>query len=269
MNIGFGIDRRDELRIQAGISASSLEIAAESIANKHFSDPFVRDDFKRDISNFITENMRFFDMSGNDRDRKEVIYNLSEEKNSLLKQSSELSLGTAKVYINATLDKINNDYGYWIDGFGVIVGTIQSISGGLIVAGSFATGNPVGVVIGIHVFLSGFDSVTESVERLRGNKEAVGFMKDAYMNGAEYLGFSRKQGLIAFHSVDAVTSAYGALKFVVKPSARRLFHYMPNEYVRKFQTMSKTMLTLNFFGTSYKGAVAYGVNSSQTGQYDY
>ena len=80
MNIGFDVDRRDELRVQAGISASSLEIAAESIANKHFSDPFIRDNFKREISDFITDNMRFFDKSNNDTDRKEVIYNLNEEK---------------------------------------------------------------------------------------------------------------------------------------------------------------------------------------------
>lgn len=57
MDIGFGVDRGDELRIRAGISASSLEIAAESIANKHFSDPFIRDDFKRNVSDFITKNM--------------------------------------------------------------------------------------------------------------------------------------------------------------------------------------------------------------------
>ena len=269
MNIGFGVDRGDELRIQAGISASSLEIASESIANKHFSDPFVREDFKRDISNFITENMRFFDIAGNDRDRKEVIYNLSEEKNSLLKQSSELSLGNAKIYITATLDKINDNYGYWIDGIGIILGAVQSASGIIISAGAIATGNPIGIVIGAHVFISGLDSVSESIKKLKGDKEAVGFMKNAYMNGAEYLGFSRKQGLIAFHSIDAATSAYGALKLVAKPSARRLFHYMPNEYVHKFKTMSKTILTLHFFGTSYKGATVYGISNSHTGQYDY
>lgn len=171
------------------------------------------------------------------------------KKNNLLKQYSELSLGNANIYITATLDIMNGTYGYWIDGVGVVIVTIKSISGGLIVSGFFATGSPVGVVVGIHVFLSGFDSVTEPIERLRGNKKAMDFMKNTYMSGAEYLGFSRKQGLVSFHSADVVISVYGVLKLVVKPSVRRLFHYMPGEYVRKFKTMSKTMLTLSFFST--------------------
>lgn len=110
----------------------------------------------------------------------------------MLKQSNDLSLGNIKVYITVTLDKVNDDYGYWIDGVGLILGAVQSASGIIISAGAIATGNPVGIVIGAHVFLSGLDSVSESINKIRGDKEAVGFMKNAYMSGAEYLGFSRK-----------------------------------------------------------------------------
>ena len=110
MNIGLGVDRENELRVRAGIAVNSLEIAAESVANKHFSDPFIRDNFRRDVSDFITANMRFFDNTSNDRDRREVIYNLSEEKNSLLRQSNDLTLGNAKVYVSAQIEEINNKY---------------------------------------------------------------------------------------------------------------------------------------------------------------
>lgn len=269
MNIGFGIDRGNELRIQAGIYASSLEIAAESIANKHFSDPFVRDNFKLDISNFIAANLRFFDSAKDDRDRKEVIYNLSEEKNNLLRQSNDLTLGNAKVYVAAKIEEFNDKYGYLIDGIGVLIGTGQIIGGLALTVGSVSLANPIGVVIGVHVILAGLDSASESILRLRGNQHAVGFMKTTYMDSAEFLGFTRKEGLIAYHAIDGITSVYGLAKLVVKPSARRLFHYMPNEYIRKFQTLSKAALTLKLGGALYKGATIYNINESEDGQYNY
>lgn len=269
MNIGFGVDRRDELRIQAGISASSLEIAAESIANKHFSDPFIRDNFKREISDFISENMRFFDKTNNNRDHKEVIYNLNEEKNSLLRQSNDLTLGNVKVYVSAKIEEVNSKYGYLVDGIGIVLGTGQIVAGGIIVAGSLAIANPIGVVIGAHVVLAGASSATESFRHLLGNDKAVGFMKKAYMNSAEFLGFTRKEGLIAYYAIDGITSMYGAIRLVASPSARRLFHYMPSEYVRKFTTVSKAELTLEFGKALYKGASTYNIKESETGQYDY
>lgn len=269
MNIGFGVDRGDELRIQAGISASSLEIAAESIANKHFSDPFIRDNFKREISDFITENMHFFDKTNNNRDRKEVIYNLNEEKNSLLRQSNDLTLGNTKVYVSAKIEELNDKYGYLVDGICILLGTGQVISGGVIIAGSFAIANPIGMVIGTHVVLAGLDSITESIKSISGDKQAIGFMKKSYMDSAEYLGFTRKQGLVAYYSVDAVTSAYGAVRLMLKPSARRLYLHIPSDFERRFKTMSKAALTLEFGKSLYKGAATYNISKSEDGQYNY
>ncbi|MET4877876.1 DUF4225 domain-containing protein [Morganella morganii] len=269
MNIGFDVDRENELRVRAGIAVNSLEIAAESVANKHFSDPFIRDNFRRDVSDFITANMRFFDSTSNDRDRREVIYNLSEEKNSLLRQSNDLTLGNAKVYVSAKIEEINNKYGYLVDGICILLGTSQMIAGGIIVTGSLSIANPIGVVIGAHVVLSGASSTIESFRHLLGNETAVGFMKKAYMSSAEFLGFTRKEGLIAYYAIDGMTSLYGAARLIVNPSARRLFHYMPAEYVRRFTTLGKTELTLEFGKALYKGANTYNIKESETGQFDY
>ncbi|EPU3935383.1 DUF4225 domain-containing protein [Morganella morganii] len=269
MNIGFGVDRGDELRIQAGISASSLEIAAESIANKHFSDPFIRDNFKREISDFITENMHFFDKTNNNRDRKEVIYNLNEEKNSLLRQSNDLTLGNTKVYVSAKIEELNDKYGYLVDGVCILLGTGQVIAGGAIVAGSFAIANPIGMVIGAHVFLAGIDAVTESAKSLAGDKQSIGFLKNIYMNGAEYLGFTRKEGLVTYHAVNGITSLYGVLRMVLKPDAIRLYRYVPSDFTRKFKTMNKAALTLTAGKALYKGATVYNVSNSNDGQFNY
>lgn len=129
----------------------------------------------------------------------------------------------------------------------------QVISGGIIIAGSFAIANPIGMVIGTHVVLAGLDSITESIKSMSGDKQAIGFMKKSYMDSAEYLGFTRKQGLVAYYSVDAVTSAYGAVRLMLKPSARRLYLHIPSDFERRFKTMSKAALTLEFGKSLYKG----------------
>ena len=52
-----------------------------------------------------------------------MIYNLNEEKNSLLRQSNDLTLGNAKVYVSAKIEELNDKYGYLVDGICILLGT--------------------------------------------------------------------------------------------------------------------------------------------------
>ncbi|WP_016585487.1 DUF4225 domain-containing protein, partial [Yersinia pestis] len=70
-------------------------------------------------------------------------------------------------------------------GIAVIVGGLQMVAGSGILLGSIASGNIVGIIVGAHLILNGASSLSEGVQRLRGNKNTTGFMQDAYMGTAE------------------------------------------------------------------------------------
>ncbi|WP_016585006.1 DUF4225 domain-containing protein, partial [Yersinia pestis] len=112
----------------------------------------------------------------------------------LSKQDSMLSLKQAKVYISAKIEEHDKVIGYVIDGIAVIVGGLQMVAGSGILLGSIASGNIVGIIVGAHLILNGASSLSEGVQRLRGNKNTTGFMQDAYMGTAEFFGFERKTG---------------------------------------------------------------------------
>ncbi|WP_016675462.1 DUF4225 domain-containing protein, partial [Yersinia pestis] len=88
------------------------------------------------------------------------------------------------------------------DGIAVIVGGLQMVAGSGILLGSIASGNIVGIIVGAHLILNGASSLSEGVQRLRGNKNTTGFMQDAYMGTAEFFGFERKTGMLAYYAAD-------------------------------------------------------------------
>ncbi|HDL8055012.1 DUF4225 domain-containing protein [Yersinia enterocolitica] len=159
-------------------------------------------------------------------------------------QDSMLSLKQAKVYISAKIEEHDKVIGYVIDGIAVIVGGLQMVAGGGILLGSIASGNIVGTIVGAHLILNGASSISEGVQRLRGNKNATGFMQDAYMGTAEFLGFERKTGMLAYYVADLTTSFYGVIKLSLKPDAWRLYKYIPSDYYRKISSMGKPALAI-------------------------
>jgi Protein of unknown function (DUF4225) len=162
----------------------------------------------------------------------------------LSNQDRMLSLKQAKVYLSAKIEEHDKVIGYVIDGIAVIVGGLQMVAGGGILLGSIASGNIIGTIVGAHLILNGASSISEGVQRLRGNKNATGFMQDAYMGTAEFFGFERKTGMLAYYTADLTTSFYGVIKLSLKPDAWRLYKYIPSDYYRKINSMGKPALAI-------------------------
>ncbi|WP_250116836.1 DUF4225 domain-containing protein [Pectobacterium quasiaquaticum] len=123
----------------------------------------------------------------------------------------------------------------------MIVGGAQFVSGFGILAGATTY---IGRFMGAHIVFTGTSSSIESFFHLIGNDNEIGFMKSGYIRTAEFLGFDKKSGLLAYHSVDLVTSFYGIVNLTLKPDAWRLFRYIPRDYCRKINTMSRASLML-------------------------
>ncbi|UNK30724.1 DUF4225 domain-containing protein [Serratia plymuthica] len=162
----------------------------------------------------------------------------------LSRQDSMLSLKQAKVYISAKIEEHDKVIGYVIEGIAVILGGMQLVAGLGIIAGSIATGNVIGTIVGTHLILNGASSSIAGIERLKGNKNATDFMQDAYMGAAEFFGFERKTGMLAYYATDLTTSFYGVIKLSLKPDAWRLYKYIPSDYYRKISNMGKAALAI-------------------------
>ena len=103
-----------------------------------------------------------------------------------------------------------------------------------------------------------------------GDENATGLVREGYQHAAEYLGYSKSHGDIAYYSSALAMSAYGALaktttvknaaeayQIATKPNLKpmpwtntakakqfKLFRYSSEDYLRGYQAMSKGALAL-------------------------
>lgn len=227
----------------ANLEARQLSETARTVSSLHLTDLISRMRFMDEIQRFITSQMQTIRAATEDSVCQECLKNLRQERHYLGVQNEMLSTGRAAVSASVKFYHDNEKIiGYVIDGISVVLGGLQILAG--VMAASLATGNIVGTVVGVHLILNGTSTAVENISKLEGNKNAVGFMKNVYMDSAEFLGFDRKLGMLAYQSVDLGTSYYGILKLSLKHEAWRLFHYMPSDYFRKISAMSKPALAI-------------------------
>ncbi|WP_267431754.1 DUF4225 domain-containing protein [Erwinia psidii] len=97
----------------------------------------------------------------------------------------------------------------------------------------------------------GANSVQESALNLYyGVDDSQGFMKKAYIAGAEFLGFDQKTGELAYSIMDLGLSAYGMGRLIIKPESWRLFRDLPTDYVRGIKEMSRFDLGVEVYNES-------------------
>ncbi|MGE9549904.1 DUF4225 domain-containing protein [Erwinia amylovora] len=218
----------DYFLTMANLEARQLSETARTVSALHLTDLISRMRFMDEIQRFITSQMQTIRAATEDTVCQECLKNLRQERHYLGVQNEMLSTGRAAVSASVKFYHDNEKIiGYVIDGISVVLGGLQILAGAGVMAASLATGNIVGTVVGVHLILNGTSTAVENISKLEGNKNAVGFMKNVYMDSAEFLGFDRKLGMLAYQSIDLGTSYYGILKLSLKPEAWRLFHFMP------------------------------------------
>lgn len=246
MDIGLSARERNNnyFYAMAKIDADKLINISRRVSFNNIQDAFLRSRFESDVKEFAERNLTFIRSAKTDNECQEGIDNLKMESYHLSSQDSMLSLKQAKVYISAKIEEHDKVIGYVIDGIAVVLGGMQVVAGLGIIAGSIATGNVVGTIIGAHLILNGASSSIAGIERLKGNENAIDFMQDAYMGTAEFLGFERKTGMLAYYAADLTTSFYGVIKLSLKPDVWRLYRYLPADYYRKINSMGRSALAI-------------------------
>ena len=243
----------DYFLTMANLEARQLSETARTVSSLHLKDLITRMRFMDDIQRFITSQMHAIRTATNDSVCQNCLNNLKQERHYLSIQNEMLR--TRRVVVNASVKFYHDNekiIGYVIDGIGVVLGGLQLVAGLGLAASSFMTGNIIGTVVGVNLVLNGASSAFEGLQKFQGKSDAEGFMKVAYMDAAEFLGFDRKLGMLAYQTADLSTSYYGILKLSLKPESWRLFKYLPADYYRKISTMSRPALAIKGVGAANK-----------------
>lgn len=244
----------------ANLEANQLYSISTTLSLIHLKDGMVRMKFQDDIQAFINANLQVIRSSKSDDECQACIHNIKTERENLTLQDRMLRSGEAAIHASV---KFYHDHGkiigYFIDAIGIVTGGIQIYGGGTLAVASLVTGNVIGVIAGVTLVANGLSNTIENLEKLAGFDHPKNYTRDLFEDSAQFLGFDKRVGLLAYQAVDFSTSYYGMLKLTLKPQAWRLWEYVPSDYYRQVQLMSKSALALSGVGAILK-AGKIGIN---------
>lgn len=245
--------------------AETLRFTAVNEASKYLKNWYSRDKFIIEIDIFIHSQLEGIKRSRNENDRMYCINNLREEKKFIDDQSHKLMSRQAKIVVSAHAIKKLDSWGYIINGVGLFIGGVQMVAGAGIFIASVFHGNVIGLAAGAILVMHGLNGIQESYMNLRNDQDDyVGMVKKAYIATAKYMGYSDSAGKVAYSLMDLSLSFYSAGKMILKPDARRLFHYIPSDYVRNFRTMGAPSLIIEGVGDTLSIKSAYDSSREST-----
>ncbi|EJF30463.1 MULTISPECIES: DUF4225 domain-containing protein [Enterobacteriaceae] len=229
--------------------ANSLQRYARQISSLHLKTLVPRLNFNNEIDKFIDAQIKQITTAKNERECKECLFNIREEKRLIEQQNTELKMGSTKIVVSAELVNKLDAWGYVINGVGVVLSGFQVIAGAGITIASITHGNMIGLTAGSLLILHGVNGLYEGVTNIStGRSDTTGAVKKGYVRVAEFMGFSDKAGLLAYSGMDLALSGYGLARQIMKADAWRLFRHLPSDFVRNYKNMSTTALLIEGAG---------------------
>lgn len=238
----------DYLLTMANLEARQLSKLASTLADRHLKNAFVRSNFKDDIQNFIAHQLQSIRSAKSDSQCQQCVSNLQQERAWLDTQDRQLSMGNAQVVASAQLVEKNGIWGYVINGVGIVLSGMQTLAGVAFIYASIPTGNVIGFAFGSALALHGMNGVQENWIALRKKtNDPEGFLKDKYIQTAEFMDFDGNTGRLAYSYMDLALSGYGLFKLTLRPQAWRLYYFIRSDYVRNIKNMTKAELAIETY----------------------
>ena len=227
-------------------AGKGLTMQAVSISSRHISNGGLKMRFIRDVDRF--EQCLVNDFKNGKKDKETVFNELRKKRRNLIDQG------------NLIMKK----------GIGLIAGVMQVTAGAGICYASATSLCVIGAPMAAH----GMNNVYENGKYFfDGDENATGLVREGYQHAAEYLGYSKSHGDIAYYGADLAMSAYGAFaktttvknateayQIASKPNLKpmlwtktrkakqfKLFRYSAEDYLRGYQAASKTSLGASTF----------------------
>lgn len=189
-----------------------------SVSARHLKDNWTRMQFNRELAYYgrrVVEDVQQRRLS-----LEEGLGEIERERQSLVSQS----LSAASKWL------------------GLAGGTGQMFTGAAVCVGSAGT---LCLPVGVPMMAHGANNVYENGRNLyEGRSDVQGPLKKGYQAAAKALGYTKREGTIAYLAGDLALSGYGMLRKVLRADAWRLFRYMDTDKERAIMQMSRTSLVL-------------------------
>lgn len=137
------------------------------------------------------------------------------------------------------------------------------LSGFAVVGGALmiSTMTPVGVLAGAVLVVDGLNGLSKELITSLSDVQTEGMFADGAMQAAEFMGFKAESGLAFYNTVTLTASVYSIWGLAKKPGAWRLFRWMPRDYFREIDTMSRPKLTMKIVGWGVQAKVIFDLLS--------
>jgi len=241
------------------MEARKLVNTANTLSAFHLSDGLTRMKFIQEIRDLIEQQFTLARRAKSDEECMECVKKLREENYNLLEQARLLRTKAAKLYAKVEFIRENNKIvGYVISAVSVVLAGAEIAAGFTLIG----TMTPLGVLAGAVLVTDGANSISKEVARYAtNNTTSEGLVADAAMSTAEFMGFSRENGLGVYKSISLAANAYTIFGLLRRPGTWRLFRYMPTDYYRKVSTLSRPQLTMKIAGYGVKAKIIFDLLS--------
>ena len=222
-------------------AGKGLTMQATSLANRHIRSGVLKNQFVREIDRF--EQCLVNDVERGKKTKEQALTEMKREQSSLMEQSSLIAS----------------------KGIGVIAGAMQVAAGGAICIYSAASLCSIGALLVAHGANNMYENGKYFVD---GEEDATGLVREAYQGAAEFAGYPKSYGNMAYYGVDLALSGYGVfaktttvknaaetyqivsktnlkpMPWTKSPKAKqlKLFRYSAEDYLRGYQASSRLSL---------------------------
>ena len=244
------------------LEARKLINTANNLSSRYLQDSLTRMNFISEIKDVVERQFDAARRAKSDDDCITCIKNLRAEAERLQQQDRMLQTKAAQLYAKVKFVRENNKIvGYVISAVHVVLSGV-ALFGGMIM---MSTMTPVGVLAGAILFVDGVNGITKEASHLRygGQSRSEGIFADSSMEAAKYMGFKPESGLAFYNAVALSASVYSIFGLAKKPGAWRLFRWLPRDYYRKVETMSRRKLTMKIVGYGVKAKVIFDLLTTE------
>ncbi|WP_145522651.1 DUF4225 domain-containing protein [Yersinia bercovieri] len=241
------------------LEAHKLINIANTLSASHLSDSLTQMNFIQEIKEVVEQQFAAARRATSDEECMVCIQSLRAETESLQAQDRMLRMETAKLYAKVEFVRENNKIvGYVISAVNVVLSGLEMAVGFTLISSM----TPLGVLAGAVLVIDSANGISKEIAHYAmDNKSSEGLVADVSMSVAEFMGFSRNNGLGVYKSVSLAANAYSIFGLLKRPETWRLFRYIPTDYYRKISTMSRPKLTMKIVGYGVKAKVIFDLMS--------
>jgi hypothetical protein len=244
------------------LEARKLVDAANRLSSFYLHDSFIRIKFVEEIKQVVEKEFAAARKARTDDERMQCIRNLRAETENLHEQEHLLRTKAAQLYAKVKFVRENDKIvGYVVSAVHVVVSAMAVGVGTIMIT----TMTPIGMLAGAILVTDGINGLSkEIIPAIYGKQSKTeGFVADNAMNLAHYMGFKPETGLALYNTLTLSSSVYGIFGLTRKTEAWRLFKWIPRDYYRKVDSMSRPKLTMKVMGYGLKAKVIFDLLSTE------